>query len=123
MPRSIRSDAVDTSPGRTTANASNRAGDGRRRRNPERQRDLARDEAAARTLAHPKVGSYENGYIRFDMHPDFVVEFSKFKYNYPEGGPGSYEYQDGMGYPTSRAAAGPWEDAAVAAENSWWGSP
>lgn len=51
------------------------------------------DEAAARTLAHPKVGSYENGYIRFDMHPDFVVEFSKFKYNYPEGGPGSYEYQ------------------------------
>jgi hypothetical protein len=27
------------------------------------------------------------------MHPDFEGEFSKFKYNYPEGGPGSYEYQ------------------------------
>ncbi|GAB3851840.1 hypothetical protein GCM10028801_01990 [Nocardioides maradonensis] len=51
------------------------------------------DEAAARTLAHPNVGSYENGYTRFDMHPDFESEFSKFKYNYAEGGPGSFEYQ------------------------------
>ena len=32
------------------------------------------------------------------------------------------QIRSGMGYPTSRAAAGPWEDAAVAAENTWWGS-
>jgi RHS repeat-associated protein len=51
------------------------------------------DEAAARSLADPRVGGYENGYSRFDMHSDFELEFSKFKYDYPEGGPGSYEYQ------------------------------
>lgn len=32
------------------------------------------------------------------------------------------QIRGGMGYPTSRAAAGPWEDAAVAAESSWWAS-
>jgi hypothetical protein len=51
------------------------------------------DESAARTLADPRVGGYENSYTRFDMHPDFETEFAKFKFRYPEGGPGSYEYE------------------------------
>jgi hypothetical protein len=51
------------------------------------------DEAAARTLANPDVGNFENFYTRFDMDPAFEREFAKYMYPYPEGGPGSYEYQ------------------------------
>jgi hypothetical protein len=32
------------------------------------------------------------------------------------------QIRSGMGYPTSPAAAGPWESAAYAAEEAWWGS-
>lgn len=32
-------------------------------------------------------------YTRFDMHSDFDGEFGKYKFNCPEGGPESFEYQ------------------------------
>ena len=51
------------------------------------------DEAAARTLATPRVGSYENFYTRFVMKPSFESEFAKYKFPYPEGGADSFEYQ------------------------------
>ena len=44
-------------------------------------------------LSPPATPPNENGYTCFDMHPDFENEFSKYKCNYPEGGPGSFEYQ------------------------------
>jgi hypothetical protein len=43
------------------------------------------DEAAARTLANPDVGSYENGYTRFDMNSGFENEFAKVKFPCAEG--------------------------------------
>ncbi len=51
------------------------------------------DESAARTLADPRIGPYENWYTRFDMHPDFESEFAPYRSSYPEGGPDSYQYQ------------------------------
>ena len=50
------------------------------------------DEAAARTFAAPRIGNYENGYTRFDMHPDFRNEFSQYRAPYTEGGPDSVQY-------------------------------
>ncbi|ERK62224.1 winged helix-turn helix [Propionibacterium acidifaciens F0233] len=52
----------------------------------------AGDEAAARTFADPRIGNYENGYTRFDMHPDFKNEFAQYKSPYTEGGPSSVQY-------------------------------
>ena len=43
-------------------------------------------------MAQPRVGSHENGYIRFDMDPRFASEFKDFRARYVEGGPGAYEY-------------------------------
>ncbi len=53
------------------------------------------DEAAARSLANPSVGNYENFYTRFEMRPEFEQEFNNpnYKFEYPEGGSESYEYQ------------------------------
>ena len=50
------------------------------------------DEAAARTFADPRIGNYENGYTRFDMHLDFKNEFAQYEYPYKEGGPNSVQY-------------------------------
>ncbi|MCZ0859475.1 hypothetical protein OHJ16_15690 [Actinomyces israelii] len=50
------------------------------------------DEAAARTFAAPRISNYENGYTRFDMHPDFRKEFSQYRAPYTEGGPDSVQY-------------------------------
>ena len=52
----------------------------------------AGDEAAARTFADPRIGNYENGYTRFDIHPDFKNEFAQYKSPYTEGGPSSVQY-------------------------------
>ncbi len=52
----------------------------------------AGDEAAARTFADPRIGNYENGYTRFDMHLDFKNEFAQYKSPYTEGGPSSVQY-------------------------------
>lgn len=48
----------------------------------------------ARDYANPKIGGYENGYVRYDMAPDFGDEFSQYKFPYvtASGEPG-FEWQ------------------------------
>jgi RHS repeat-associated protein len=40
-------------------------------------------ENVARDFANPRVGGYENGYVRYDMSPEFEAEFSQYRYRYP----------------------------------------
>jgi large repetitive protein len=39
-------------------------------------------ENVARDYANPKVGGYENGYVKYDMAPEFDSEFSQYKFPY-----------------------------------------
>ena len=39
-------------------------------------------ENVARDFANPKVGGYENGYVRYHMAPEFETEFSRYKFPY-----------------------------------------
>ena len=35
-------------------------------------------ENVARDYANPKIGRYENGYVQYDMAPEFDNEFSQY---------------------------------------------
>ena len=38
-------------------------------------------ENVARDYANPKVGGYENGYVQFDMKPQFASEFGQDRFS------------------------------------------
>jgi hypothetical protein len=50
-------------------------------------------ESVARDFADPRIGGYENGYINFQMHPDFETEFAPYRFRYDLRGPDRWEYQ------------------------------
>lgn len=49
-------------------------------------------ESVARDYANPKVGTHENGYIRFDMDDAFRDEFAPYLHRYDRRGPDRWEY-------------------------------
>lgn len=50
-------------------------------------------ESVTRDFANPKVGGYENGYVRNDMHPDFDQEFAPYRFRYDQRAQIAAEYQ------------------------------
>jgi hypothetical protein len=45
------------------------------------------DESIVRdNYANPRIGTYENGYVRYDMAPEFDQEFAQYRWPY-QGGP------------------------------------
>lgn len=48
----------------------------------------------ARDFANPKIGGFENGYVQYDMAPEFDREFSQYKFPYvTTSGETGFEWQ------------------------------
>jgi hypothetical protein len=51
-------------------------------------------ENVARDYANPKIGRYENGYVQYDMAPEFDSEFAQYKFPYvTTSGDTGFEWQ------------------------------